>query len=177
MALIDTRTERAIRPAVYIAALVAGYLAAAALIKVLSATIVGMFTSPDLYVIGLQWADFGSTMFRYVVMFALGVFLVLWLLAPISAAISLRLAIARAALSVAGGAVLVVIVGILLGITHTISTSFFGARFPEVEGVGWAIVNAVQGFAATVVDLGPVVLLAAVLVWLRLRSLATVASD
>lgn len=177
MALIDTSTQRAVRPAVYIAALVAGYLAAAALVKVLAATIAEVFAAPDLYVIGLQWADFGTTMFRYVVVFALGVFLVLWLLAPVSAAISLRLAIARAALAVAGGAVLTVLVGILLGLTHTLSSSLFGARFPEIEGVGWAVVGAVQGFAATVVDLGPVVLLATVLVWLRLRSLATVAHD
>jgi hypothetical protein len=172
LTLIDTRAERTSRPALYIAALVAGYLAAAALLKVLAATVAEVFAAPDLFVIGVQWADFGITMFRYVVVFALGVFLVLWLLAPISAAISLRLTIARAALSVLGGAVLTVIVGIGLGITHTLSSSLFGARFPEIDGIGHVIVGAVQGLVATIVELGPVVLLAAVLIWLRLRSRA-----
>lgn len=177
MTLIDTRTERASRPAVYIAALTAGYLAAAALIKVVTGTVVELFASPDLFVIGVQWADFASTMFRYVVVFALGVFLVLWLLAPISAAISLRLTIARAALAVAGGALLTVVVGLIVGVSETLSSSLFGARMPDVDGLGYQVIGAVQGFFATMVDLGPVVLLAAVLIWLRLRARATVAND
>lgn len=176
MTLIDTRTERASRPALYIAGLTAGYLAAAALLKVVSGSVAEVFVSPDLFVIGMQWADFASTIFRYVVVFALGVFLVLWLIAPISAAISLRLTIARAAIAVAGGALLTVVAGLFLGIAGSLSSSLFGARLPEVDGLGYHVVGAVQGFFATVVDLGPVVLLAAVLVWLRLRALATVAN-
>jgi hypothetical protein len=171
--LIELRTGGTSRPAVYIAALVAAYLAAAALLRVVSATIAELFTSRDLYIIGLQWSDFATSMFRYVVVFALGVFLVLWLLAPISAAISLRLAIARAALSVAGGALLTVVVGLVLGVVGTLSSSIFGARFPEFDGIGFQVVGAVQGFVSIVVELGPVVLLAAVLVWLRLRSRST----
>lgn len=171
--LIDTRAERAIRPAVYIAALVAAYLAAAALLRVVSATVAELFTSRDLYIIGLQWSDFATSMFRYVVIFSLGVFLVLWLIAPISAAISLRLAIARAALAVVGGALLTVVVGLVLGVVGTLSSSIFGARFPEFEGVGFQVVGAVQGFVSLVVEVGPVVLLAAVLVWLRLRARST----
>ena len=177
MTLVDTHTERTIRPAVYIAALSAAYLAGAALLKVLSASAVEVFTAPDLFVIGQQWADFGGTMFRYVVIFALGVFLVLWLLAPISAAISLRLAIARAALAVVGGAVLSVAAGLVLGVVGTLSSSLFGARFPEVEGIGYLVIGAVQSLVATIVELGPVVLLAAVLVWLRLRARAAVSND
>jgi len=177
LTLIDTSTVRSSRPALYIAALSAAYLAAAALIKVVSASVVEVFASPDLFVIGMQWADFASTIFRYVVVFALGVFLVLWLLAPISAAISLRLTIARAALAVAGGAVLSFVVGLVLDISGTVSSSLFGARLPEFDGAGWVVVGAVQGLVATVVELGPVVLLAAVLVWLRLRALATAADD
>lgn len=177
MPLLDTRTERASRPALYIAALSAAYLAAAALIKVVSASVAEVFLARDLFVIGMQWGDFATTMFRYVVIFALGVFLVLWLVAPVTAAISLRLTIARAALAVLGGSLLTVITGLILGIAGTMSSSLFGARMPDVEGVGFQVVGAVQGFFATVVELGPVVLLAAVLVWLRLRAIATAAND
>lgn len=177
MPLLDTRTERASRPALYIAALSAAYLAAAALIKVVAGSIAEVFLALDLFVIGMQWADFATTMFRYVVIFALGVYLVLWLIAPISAAISLRLTIARAALAVVGGSLLTVITGFILGIGGTLSSSLFGARMPDVNGVGYHVVGAVQGFFATAVELGPVVLLAAVLVWLRLRARAAVAND
>ena len=173
--LIELRRTSTSRPAAYIAGLVAAYLAAAALLRVVSATIAELFTSRDLYVIGLQWSDFATSMFRYVVIFALGVFLVLWLIAPISAAISLRLAIARAALAAAGGALLTVIVGLVLGVVGTLSSSIFGARFPEFSGIGFQVVGAVQGFVSLVLELGPVVLLAAVLVWLRLRAISTAA--
>lgn len=175
MTLLDTRTERASRPAVYIAALSAAYLAAAALVKVVSASAIEMFVAPDLFIIGQQWADFATTMFRFVVVFALGVFLVLWLVAPISAAISLRLTIARAAISVAGGALLTVVVGLVLGVAGSLTSSLFGARLPEVDGLGYLAIGAVQGLVGAVTELGPVVLLAAVLVWLRLRARAAVA--
>jgi hypothetical protein len=177
LTLLDVRTERASRPALYVAALSAAYLAAAALIKVLSGSVVEVLTAPDLFVIGMQWADFASSMFRYVVVFSLGVFLVLWLIAPISAGITLRLTIARAAVAVVGGALLTVVAGLILGIAGTLSSSLFGARMPAVDGLGYQVVGAVQGFFATTVELGPVVLLAAILVWLRLRARAAVTND
>lgn len=150
----------------------AAYLAAAALVKVVVATILEIIAVPDLFVIGSQWASFAESLFGVVALFGAGVLLVLWLLAPISPDISLRLAIARAALAVGGGAVLVFIVGIVLGLTTAVSTAMLGAPEAGRDGFGYTVLGGVYQLVAVIVDYGPVVLLATVLVWLRMRALA-----
>ena len=179
MTLIDTRSARASRPAFYIAALVAAYLAAAALLTVLTSTIVELFAAPDLYVIGSQWSYFAMTLATSVAVFSIGVFLVLWLLAPISVDVSLRLAIGRAALAVVGGALLKYFVELFIAVSQSLYSApgMFGGRFPDVSLANMTIVGPIESFIGTLVTYGPVVLLATVLVWLRLRALSTAQHD
>ena len=179
MTLIDTHAQHSSRPALYIAALVAAYLAAAALVTVLTSTIVEVFAAPDLFVIGSQWAYFATTLATVVIVFSAGVFLVLWRLAPISAEITLRLAIARAALAAAGGTVLKYVLDLLMAVSQSLTNGpgLFGGSFPDVSIAQFTIIGPIQSLIGTLVGYGPVVLLAAVLVWLRLRALATTAND
>jgi hypothetical protein len=179
LSLIDTRTERTGRTAFYIAALVAAYLAAAALVTVLVSTIVEVFAVPDLFIIGSQWAYFATNLATSVAVFALGVFLVLWLLAPISPEISLRLAIGRGALAVAGGAAIKYLVDLVTAVWQSLAMgpSMFGGSFPNVSMADLTVVGPIQSLVGTIVTYGPVVLLATVLVWLRLRALAVTPND
>lgn len=170
--LIDTRSTRSTRTAVYIAALVAAYLAGVALLKVIIASIAGLVSSRDLYEIGHQWSGFAADLFGFVAVFALGVFLVLWLLAPISSEVSLRLAIARGALALVGGAVAVFLVGIVLGLIGVATDSLISMRAPGLDSAGYVVLGGFQNLFSTALDLAPLVLLATVLVWLRLRALA-----
>lgn len=109
--------------------------------------------------------------------FVIGVFLSLWLLAPVAAELHIAHVITRSLLAVAAGAAVVFLVYLLGGLLGQISSSegmVFGwaaAVFGSVVSTfGSALSNAVHGALGMAINLAPLTVLAGVLLWVWLRS-------
>lgn len=170
LTLIDTTTARSTRTAFIIAAIVAAYLAAASLVRVLVSTIAEIFAVPDLWLIGSQWASFAAGLATSVAVFSLGVFLVLWAIAPITTEIRLRLVLARAALAALGGAVLTYLLNVVTAIVQSTTERVFWDTSNGVSLAELTVIGPLNNLVSTLLNYGPVVLLVSVLVWLWLRS-------
>ena len=108
--------------------------------------------------------------------FVIGVFLSLWLLAPVAAELRLAHVITRSLLAAAVGAVVVFIV-MAIGSLFSNFDESAGLVFGWASGlvstvssnVGWALSNAVLGALGTAITLIPLTVLAGVLLWIWLR--------
>ena len=108
--------------------------------------------------------------------FVIGVFLSLWLLAPIAAELHIAHVITRSLLAVAAGAVVVFLVYLSGGLLSQVSSSegmVFGWAYAVfgslVSTFGSALSNAVYGALGTAINLIPLTVLAGVLLWVWLR--------
>ena len=112
---------------------------------------------------------------RFVLPFALGVFLSLWVIAPVSHELTLRFVLTRAGLATLVGAVLVIIANVLFAVFGAFSPtgSLFGNSFPTPGFDGSYLVQGLIAALAAglnaVISKAPLVLLAGVLLWLWLR--------
>lgn len=109
--------------------------------------------------------------------FVIGVFLSLWLLAPVAAELHIAHVITRSLLAVAVGAVVVFLVHLSGGLLGQVSSSegmVFGwaaAAFGSVVSTfGSALGNAVYGALGMAINLVPLSVLAGVLLWVWLRN-------
>ena len=96
--------------------------------------------------------------------FAVGVFVSLWLIAPLAAELTVRFVVTRALLASAAGSVLVVVVTLFIDLVGLIAHGFELHSFAH-SGI-FAIGRGVDAFIYST----PVVVLAAVLLWLWLRA-------
>ncbi len=109
--------------------------------------------------------------------FAIGVFLSLWLLAPVAAELHIAHVITRSLLAVAGGAVivfLVQLVGMLFqsfdrsaGLVFGWASGFFSTLSSNAD---WAFSNSLYVALSTAINLIPLTVLAGVLLWIWLRA-------
>ncbi len=113
--------------------------------------------------VGPQFTEVFEQFARVTLPFALGVFISLWLIAPLAGALSLRFVITRGLLASAAGAVLVFVVSVFVDVV-TMARYVFDIRGFAHSGV-IAVSTAVNVFIYTT----PIVFLAAVLLWLWLR--------
>ena len=132
--------------------------------------------SPETGLVGLTVGAFEpglSDLLFFVLPFALGVFIALWLLAPVSHELELRFVLTRAGLAAAAGSLVFLVVGLArallgwLGVDEGVFQSFglTGDTPALVQGVFRALAGAVQTF----ISVTPAVMLVVVLLWLWLR--------
>jgi hypothetical protein len=95
--------------------------------------------------------------------FALGVFLSLWLIAPLAAQLTVRFVITRGLLASVAGGVVVLVVALVIATVTQVQYVF------DIRGMAHSVVIALTTGVNTVIYTTPVVLLAAVLLWLWLR--------
>jgi len=100
---------------------------------------------------------------RVTLPFALGVFVSLWLIAPLAGQLSLRFVITRGLLASAAGAVLVFVVSLFVDLVTMIRYVF------DIRGFGHSGVIAVGTAIDVLIYTTPIVILGAVLLWLWLR--------
>lgn len=121
------------------------------------------------------WNGVASSVVGFGLPFALGVFLCLWLIAPVGADLHLGHVITRSALATAAGAVLVVIVQGVLAFFASFSTGgqLFGSSFPAVSFDGESLASTWLLLLQQVISMGisllPLVILACVLLWIWLE--------
>lgn len=144
------------------------------LIGTMSSTLVG-FSLDDVAsgYFGVMWQQllgYGLLMFF---LFAAGVFLSLWLLAPVSPSLTIMQALLRGLLAAAIGAVVVLVVNLGLGMIGPMSGAgtLFGNAFPwpGLGGTVQAATMALQVGIGAFVRQAPVVVLVVVLTWLWLQ--------
>jgi hypothetical protein len=109
--------------------------------------------------------------------FAIGVFLCLWLLAPVAAELHIGHVITRSLLAVAAGALVVFLVQLLGSLFQNFDDSA-GRVFGWAQGffttvssnAGWAFSNSLYSALATAINLIPLTVLAGLLLWVWLRA-------
>jgi hypothetical protein len=95
--------------------------------------------------------------------FAVGVFLSLWLIAPLAGQLTLRFVITRGLLASAAGTVLVFVVNVVVGFVTMLGFGF------DVRGFAHSVVIAIGTAVNVFIYTTPIVLLAVVLLWFWLR--------
>lgn len=95
--------------------------------------------------------------------FAVGAFLSLWLIAPLAGQLTLRFVITRGLLASAAGALLVLVGGIVIDFFTMLGFGF------DIRGLAHSVIVAVGTAVDVFIYTTPIVLLAAVLLWLWLR--------
>jgi hypothetical protein len=111
-----------------------------------------------------QFAPSLDELLHYLIPFALGVFVALWLLAPISDELTLRFVITRAGLAALTGSLLVIAVNLVLGLVWSLSSAGFDSTvFLQ------SLVEAMTTGLSTFIFQTPLVMFAGVLLWLWLR--------
>lgn len=107
---------------------------------------------------------------------AVGVFVSLWLLAPVSEELTLRFVLTRGALAAVVGSLLVLIVAVFVSLVYAFGTAgsqggiVFGVQFFNIRDFAHGVVGAGGTAAGTFVSTIPLVLFATVLEWLWLRA-------
>ena len=125
---------------------------------------------------GFQFQPTLDQLLFLILPFALGVFIALWLIAPISDELTLPFVLTRAGLAAASAAVVVIVFTAVKGLFDSIGAlSPFDAAESAPAGVnlaafGYNALNAVTGGINIFVFSGPAVLLAGVMLWLWLRA-------
>ena len=109
--------------------------------------------------------------------FVIGVFLSLWLLAPVAAELHIAHVITRSLLAAACGAVVVFVVTLLESLFSNYDESAgqvfgwaFGLFSTVSSSAGWAFSNALFGALNLAISLAPITILACVLLWIWLRA-------
>lgn len=109
--------------------------------------------------------------------FAIGVFLSLWLLAPVAAELHIAHVVTRALLAVAGGALLVFVVVLAASLFQNFHESVglvlgwaSGLFSTMSSNAGWAFTQSLYSALTTAVGLIPLTVLACVLLWVWLRA-------
>lgn len=116
----------------------------------------------------------------YVLPLTLGVFVALWVIAPISDELTLRFVLTRAGLASAAGALLVVVFQVIQGLFASVGARWEGygasSTWPPQPGAtvnlvvfGQNTLDALVSGVSRFIFVTPVVMLAAVLLWLWLR--------
>jgi MFS family permease len=157
-------------PALITAALIAALILAQSIVS----SLVGWLTSV-LY----QRVSFGAAAFddlvgpqgdqvmqqfvRVTVPFALGVFVSLWLIAPLAGQLGVRFVITRGLLASAAGGVLVFVVSLFIDLL-TMARYVF-----DIQGAAHSLVIAFSTAINVIIFTTPIVILGAVLLWLWLR--------
>ena len=111
-----------------------------------------------------QFAPSLNDLLYFLIPFALGVFVALWLLAPISDELTLRFVITRAGLAGLTASVLVILVNLVLGLVRSVSAAGF-----DPTSFLQSVVAALNTGLSTFIFQTPLVMLAGVLLWLWLR--------
>ena len=158
-------------PALVTAALVAALI----LVQSFLASLVGWVINL-LYV----WASFGVAAFdefigwepsqivepflSVTLPFAIGVFVSLWLIAPLAEQLTLPFVFTRGLLASAAGALLVFVVSLVISVVTQIGYGF------DIRGFGHAVIMDIGTTANVFIFTTPIVLFAAVLLWLWLRA-------
>ena len=101
---------------------------------------------------------------HYLIPFALGVFVALWLVAPISDELTLRFVITRAGLAGLTASILVILVNLVLGLVWSLSAAGF-----DSTSFLQSVVTALTTGLSTLIFQIPLVTFAGVLLWLWLR--------
>lgn len=114
-------------------------------------------------VVGPQFTQVVDQFARVTLPFALGVFVSLWLIAPLAGQLSLRFVITRGLLASAAGAVLVFVVSLFVDVVTMIRYVF------DIRGFAHSGVIAVGTAVDVLIYTTPIVVLGAVLLWLWLR--------
>ena len=96
--------------------------------------------------------------------FAIGVFLSLWLIAPLAAELTVAFVITRGLLASAAGAVLVLVVNFVIDLVRLVGFGF------DIRGFAHAVITEVGQAVDVFIYTTPIVLLGAVLLWLWLRA-------
>ncbi|TQL47784.1 hypothetical protein FB562_0854 [Homoserinimonas aerilata] len=130
---------------------------------------------PDLGYVGTIWSDVTTSVALVEFPFAIGVFLCLWLVAPVAAELRLAHVITRSVLAAGAGAVLVLVVqgfqALVVGIW--VGGGLFGASFPfsgfSGSDIGYRLGFAMQTAVGSFIDLVPLVVLAGVFLWMWLE--------
>ena len=157
-----------------VAVAVAAFLFVQDLIGVASSTLIG-FTLDDVAsgYFGAMWqglAGFGLVM---LLLFAGGVFLSLWLIAPILSTLTLKQTLLRGLLATAVGAVLVLLFSLAMNLIGPFSGAgpLLGNAFPwpSTDGAIQAFTMSLQTGIGALVRQAPVVLLVVVMAWLWLQ--------
>ena len=170
-------------PALVAALAIALYL----LVKSALGLVLSFFTGSALYSQQLTDGDFGLSYpaldlselvvpaLHQVLPFVVGVFIGLWLIAPLADELTLRFVLTRGALAAAAGAVLVILVGIVVALVYAVArVDQFGEPRPSsqlfdgpgfVQNLVLALSSGVGMFVVEIVA----VLFASVLLWLWLR--------
>ena len=112
---------------------------------------------------GPQFTSVAEQFGRVTLPFALGVFVSLWLIAPLAGELSLRFVIMRGLLASAAGAVLVFVVSLFVDVVTMIRYVF------DIRGFAHSGVIAVGTAIDVLIFTTPIVVLGAVLLWLWLR--------
>ncbi len=156
-------------PALITAALVAGLILVQAVVSSLAAWIGGAF---------YQRVSFGAVAFddfspwqpylldsfvKVTLPFAVGVFLSLWLIAPLAGELRVRFVITRGLLASAAGSVLVLVVNVVVEFVTMLGFGF------DIRGLAHTGITAIGTAVNVFVYTTPIVVLAAVLLWLWLR--------
>jgi hypothetical protein len=105
-----------------------------------------------------------DTVLHYLLPFALGVFVALWLLAPISDELTARFVITRAGLAALAASLLVILVNLVLGLVWSVGAGGFDSTF-FLHSVVESLTSGLLGFIFKT----PLVMFAGVLLWLWLR--------
>lgn len=95
--------------------------------------------------------------------FAVGVFISLWLIAPLAGELTVRFVITRGLLASAAGAVLVLVVNVVVEFVTMLGFGF------DIRGLAHTGITAIGTAANVFIYTTPIVVLAAVLLWLWLR--------
>lgn len=130
---------------------------------------------PDFVYVGAIWSGVVASATLVELPFAVGVFLCLWLIAPVAAELRLGHVITRSVLAAGAGAVLVLVVqgiqALVMGIW--VGGGLFGASFPfsgfSGNDMGHRMGFAMQTAAGSFIDLVPLVVLAGVFLWMWLE--------
>ncbi|MGV8884848.1 MAG: hypothetical protein ACOH1T_04570 [Microbacteriaceae bacterium] len=128
---------------------------------------------PDMGVV--YWQSAASNVMFTALPMAFGVFVSLWIIAPIADSLVLRFVVARSVLAGAIGGLMVFLVGLLAWFVVAVSQtgSLFGNSFPwpvsSPAGLLAPVIDAVTTSLSVFASTLPVALLAGVLLWMWLR--------
>lgn len=118
-----------------------------------------------------------SGIFTNIFPFAVGVFLCLWLLTPLTVDQRAGRVIKRSLLAAAAGTVVIFVTSLFFALLSSVNESqglvygWVSAGLTSAAGnMGWAAINAIYSAGTSLIYVTPLTTLACLLVWLRLRA-------
>lgn len=110
----------------------------------------------------------GEGALRYILPFVLGVFVGLWLLAPLSHELGVRFVVTRSALAAAAGGLMMIVVNVVIGLVDAVSGLSVSGTFDEAQ-FGQAMIGAGSSAMRALILYTPMVVLAGIVLWIWLR--------